>query len=296
MLVANLMQEGIVFSHECSRVMARSTAAIACWLLVAGVAAGQPIVILEQPVRVIATPQDPTPGGGWYLFDLAVEYGDQRCDLVTAVLVPGDEGERLAWEHLRRTIGWKGDYLFVLSECGAGNTWKCASEAVFMLRDERLVALGSLLARGPAHPGESDEIGTSYRYGAFIDIYADYESNDLTSHAGAPRFDVVLLEQEGKLVPDLLRTWDLNRNLYEHNFRISRPSPDEDPTSSGYERIYAWLPNAVLAKYCNRQVELAETLAEARAALPADVMQVFEAELAGVEAGVLPRRSRLTLR
>ncbi|MBK7672816.1 MAG: hypothetical protein IPJ24_15735 [bacterium] len=276
--------------------MARSTAAIACWLLVAGVAAGQPIVILEQPVRVTATPQDPTPGGGWYLFDLAVEYGDQRCDLVTAVLVPGDEGERLAWEHLRRTIGWKGDYLFVLSECGAGNTWKCASEAVFMLRDERLVALGSLLARGPAHPGESDEIGTSYRYGAFIDIYADYESNDVTSHAGAPRFEVVLVEHEGRLAPDQLRTWDLNRTLYEDNCRTTRPSPEEQQTSTAYAHISAWFCNAILAKYCDRPVELAEALAEARAVLPADWMQVFEAELAGVEAGALPRRSRLALR
>ena len=164
MLVANRMQEGLVFSQGCLRVMARSTAAIACWLLVAGTAAGQPIAILERPVRVIATPQDPTPGGGWYLFDLAVEYGDQRCDLVTAVLVPAEDGERAAWARLRRTIGWKGDYLFVLNECGAGNTWKCASEAVFMLRDGRLIARGSLRSRGPSDPGDSDEIGTGYRY------------------------------------------------------------------------------------------------------------------------------------
>ncbi|MBK7769560.1 MAG: hypothetical protein IPI48_03225 [bacterium] len=180
-----------------------------------GTAAGQPIAILERPVRVIATPQDPTPGGGWYLFDLAVEYGDQRCDLVTAVLVPAEDGERAAWARLRRTIGWKGDYLFVLNECGAGNTWKCASEAVFMLRDGRLIALGSLRSRGPSDPGDSDEIGTSYRDGAFGDIYADCEVNDLTSHAGAPWFEVVLLEHEGSLVPDLLRTWDLNLGLYD---------------------------------------------------------------------------------
>ncbi|MBK9471647.1 MAG: hypothetical protein IPO18_05105 [bacterium] len=276
--------------------MARSTAAIACWLLVAGTAAGQPIAILERPVRVIATPQDPTPGGGWYLFDLAVEYGDQRCDLVTAVLVPAEDGERAAWARLRRTIGWKGDYLFVLNECGAGNTWKCASEAVFMLRDGRLIALGSLRSRGPSDPGDSDEIGTSYRDGAFGDIYADCEVNDLTSHAGAPWFEVVLLEHEGSLVPDLLRTWDLNRGLYERNFRISRPSPDVDPTINAYDRISAWFSMAVLAKYCDRPVELASTLAEARAVLPAEVMQLFEAELAGVEAGVLPRRSRLALR
>jgi hypothetical protein len=118
----------------------------------------------------------------------------------------------------------------------------------------------------------------------------------LTSHAGAPWFEVVLLEHEGSLVPDLLRTWDLNRGLYERNFRISRPSPDVDPTINAYDRISAWFSMAVLAKYCDRPVELASTLAEARAVLPAEVMQLFEAELAGVEAGVLPRRSRLALR
>jgi hypothetical protein len=266
-----------------------------CWLLASGAVAGPTTVILDQPVRVAATLQDPEENGGACLFAISIEYGDQRIELQTFVLISADTGSELAWEHLRRTIGWKDGYLFVLLECGAGNAWKCGSEAVFMIRGGRLVGLGSLLARGPTGSDSGDQPGTSYWNGEFHDINADFEGNDLTCHAGAPRFEVLLNEHGGTLIVDAERTWDMNRNLYDANWKTIQALWRRGTPENFGTQMELLLSNAVLSKYCSRPAELATTLAEARLALPRDVMQAVETELAKVEPGALPRTSRLVV-
>jgi hypothetical protein len=249
-----------------------------------------PVVLLEKPVRVVARPLELEHDGGPFVFRLSVEHGEQRFDLETRLVLGA--GDRLpeAVAALRRTTGWKDGYLFVRTECGGGTRWKCATESVFMLRAGRLVALGSLLA------GEERELATSWRGGAFHDIDADFEGYGLTKQVGAPRFDVLLHEREGRLVADTDSTWILNATQFADYESVAKANKQPEVTGYRQSWVFAYSPrlcNAVLAKYCGRAATLDSTLMEARAVLPAEILKSFDELLAKVETGALPRTSRL---
>jgi len=237
------------------------------------------VVVLDSIARVTARPRS-RPGEFPVVFDLRVTHASERWAFTTAVL---EDSLPRALGVLRRTTGWKDGYLFVRSDCGTGALWKCRSEVVFALRGRRLVALATLPARG-------DAVGTSLRDSVFRDLHADFEANALTTHAGAPGFAVLLRDAGGRLVADTALTWAWNARKFERNDSLARATARFDSTD--WDRaVTPRFENALLAKYCGRTAELAATVREARRTLPPAVFALFDAELARLEPGALPRAS-----
>ena len=242
----------------------------------------RPVVLLDKPVRVVARPRPMDATGSTHGFDLDVIHGRERYALETVVLT---ENADHAIDVVRRTTGWKRGYLFLRSDCGGGNAWKCSNETVFALRHGRLVALGTLAA------GDDHAFGGCLGDSVFHDFDGDFEITDLTSHAGAPAFAVTLRERDGRLVGDPDRTWAENAATFASNDSVARANTQ--PDGRQWEMVLSpRFENAVIAKYCGRDRELAATLTEARRVLPAGILARLEAELAKVVPGALPRTSR----
>ena len=160
------------------------------------------VVLAEKPVLVTAQLAAGPPG--YFTARIGVSRGADHFALTTLVRPGGEGGYDDAVADVRKAVGWKGSYLFVATSCGSGNSWKCSSEAVFMVKSGRLVGLGSLAGR------ETGRFGTCRRGGWFMDYETDFEFNDLTSHATAPGFDLLLVQRGGKLVGERDSTWKLN--------------------------------------------------------------------------------------
>jgi hypothetical protein len=251
-------------------------------------------VILDRPVRVVAY-AEPTrpPATPIRAFRLRIGRGADCFEARTLIHDPGPTRGENAITVLRRSIGWKDGFLFVRQECGGGNMWRCNVEDVFELRRGRLVPLGALAARAPAG------IGTCREHGRFLDVYDDLEINPVTSHAGAPAFQIVARAQDGRLVVDPAETWDLDLGGFRSRQALAealkRPAP-EDPRTDAEGRwegvVSPRLANAALARYCDRAEELNATLREAEAVLPPPVLARFRKALEVVEPGRLPRATR----
>jgi hypothetical protein len=98
--------------------------------------------------------------------------------LRTFIVRVGNCQEALAVQ--KKHTRWKGTYLFVRSECGGGNAWRCDRDAIFTARSGRLVQLGEVYA------GARNTSYRSYRNGCFWDVYDKLENNALTGRATAP--------------------------------------------------------------------------------------------------------------
>jgi hypothetical protein len=111
-------------------------------------------------------------------FELKVRDGDTVLSLRTFIVRVGNCQEALAVQ--KKHTRWKGTYLFVRSECGGGNAWRCDRDAIFTARSGRLVQLGEVYA------GARNTSYRSYRNGCFWDVYDKLENNALTGRATAP--------------------------------------------------------------------------------------------------------------
>jgi len=247
------------------------------------------IPILDQPVVVTATLQDTT-GDDLHDVRLRIHHGADCYETGTYLFRVRDVSEAAA--HLRKVIGWKDGYLFVRTECGGGNAWKCDQDVVFSFRGGRLRPLGALASFAPVDSG----IGNGLRDSVFHDFDADWENNEVTAHANAPGVWIAMRDAGGRLKVDLARTWRLTLPEYRQNdstwraLRESAPSPEVD-----FARTGALFGNAVIARYCDRPRELTETLSEARRVLRAKDLQALERTLAGIRPGTFPRTSRARL-
>jgi hypothetical protein len=279
------------------RLAASSTLAAAFAFTLAGAAApdaapaadpGSPIRVLERPVRVVALPSPPVAADYPLTFRLALEHGAECCTLETTIRIPdAPTTVANAVRRLRRTIGWRHGYLFVRTECGGGNAWKCMSESVFRVRNGRLVGLGTLATRSVA-----EGIATSWRNGMFWDADTDLEINELTSHGGAPWFELRLRERDGRLVADIDSTWAANAREYAARDSASLANAKPPGAQETWDSVISpRLGNAAVARYCGRANLLAAILAEARGVLPADRFATFQAVIARIEPGALPRSS-----
>ncbi len=246
---------------------------------------GKEIVILDQPVRVTAVLKESEPADWHYAFVIFVEHHATRFTLSTDLVMQRSDKLVDATNVLRRTIGWKDHFLFVRTDCGTGNAWQCTSESIFALRGDQLVGLGTLL-------GAERRLATSWDGRFFHGIYADLEGNDLTSHAGAPWFEVLYRERGGRLVPDVDSTWSANAGPFATWDSTAVATSAPAGPEGGWETVVApRFSRAALAKYCRRDRELAAVLAESRRVLPQRLFEAFTSELARVEPGVLPRTS-----
>jgi len=192
--------------------------------------------------------------------------------------------------HLKRVIGWKSGYLFVRTECGGGNAWKCEQELVFAKRGGNIRPLARLAPR-------ADGIGTSLRNGRFHDYDVDWEINDVTSHAGAPAFPLVMRDDGEAMVVDPEASWKEAETGYRRNLgavaalRDSAASPAVQIT-----RRDLLFGNAVVAAYFRRPADLVAAMEEARRTLDPETVLRIQRVVDGVHPGALPRTSHADLR
>lgn len=255
-------------------------------VLAASPSAGDAIAILERPVAVSAR-LDFAPGAPphHYPFTITVAHEQQAFSYRTDLVAVDDVAAAVAV--LRRTIGWRGGYLFARRECGGGNAWRCDVDLVFALRGGRLERVGEQIGgtRGQAP-------GAAYRNGHFVDVYDWLELNDLTSHAGAPWFRIYLVDRDGKLAADLPYTWRMDAHRFESSRReIARVERDGNLDARARNESFAslLLHNAALARYCRQPGPLEATDRDAKRLLTPLAYASFRRIVASVEPGQLPR-------
>ena len=152
-------------------------------------------------------------------------------------------------DKLKESIAWKGKYLFVPTSCGSGNAWRCDIMQIFMMSNDRLIKVGE---------AEIDTDKEEYKVGKFHDIYDKLESNDLTCHADAPGFDIVMYENNGTMVANLTETWEKNQERYKENQSLlAGIARDSNAVSvDDLTKLPPLLYNSVLSKYCQKQDDL----------------------------------------
>lgn len=249
------------------------------------VVAQRAFAILEKPVAVSAQ-LDSTPGAppGLYAFTVTVAHAGQSYSYRTFLVAVDNLAAAVAV--LRRTIGWRGGYLFARRECGGGNAWRCDVDLVFALRGGRLVRIGEQIGGT-----RSQAPGAAYRNGHFVDVYDRLEINDLTSHAGAPWFRIYLVDRDGTLAADLPYTWRMDARRFEASRReLDHVVGDRkfDPRARDETIASLLLHNAALARYCRQAVALDKTTADAKRLLAPDAYARFERLVASVVPGELP--------
>lgn len=225
--------------------------------------------ILSGKVDVIAIrtnlPENEDSESSFYEFDIIVNAKDTSFTIPTAIIAVNGLDEAVS--RIKDGTEWKDEYLFLPSECGGGNMWRCNTAEVFTVRGDKLIRIGS--------------VAREYENGLFYDVYAGLEDNELTSHASAPEFTVVMREVDGRFVVDLDLTW-------ENNPRTSLTEVDENQPTEGETPVSAILFNAALAKYCDRKEELARYTEEARTHLDADQFSRFNRMMSRVKPGQPP--------
>jgi hypothetical protein len=225
------------------------------------------ITVVEKPIKVTMKLLDQYQDH--YQFELNVIYGKEKFKFETEMACIKNLNQAVS--NQRKGTGWKGPYFFVAWERGGGNASRGYLDLVFMIKDGHLVYIGEV------DSGEGGEIGSSYKEGVFRDVYNKFEVNDLTSHAGAPIFWLVLEEKNGYLQVNLSRTWEENSKEFSANARTLR---DADEI----------LFNAVLAKYCQHKAELEKMIQAAKARLDKKDFEMLMKILSQVVPGELPER------
>jgi len=227
------------------------------------------ITVVEKPVKV--TMKLLNHDDDDYQFELGVIYGKDKFHFENLMAHVTDFNQAISQQ--RKEIGWKGPYLFIGCDCDAGgNATRLCLDLVFTIRDGRLVYIGE------ASAAETGEMGSSYKGGVFQDFYDKFETNDLTSHARAPVFRLVLEEKNGRFQVNLTRTWEENYKEFSANAKTLR-NADEI------------LFNAVLAKYCQRKAELEQMIQAAKTKLGKEDLEGFMKIISQVVPGELPRRN-----
>ena len=236
--------------------------------------------ILTDNVKVTAM-QEGDPND--FMFALTVAHGNQRFTLSTTLTI-GVRNQQDAIMAMKKTMGWKGDYLFIREECGGGNIWCCNLNHVFAIREGRLIYIGEVA-------GEEERTAPcpSFQDGYFIDIYNKLEYNDLTSHARAPAIRLIMKEKGGRFHVVLQRTWQANLQQFSINTAeintILANAHEEPPELSGIADLLLF--NAALAKYCKRHKEFNQIIRMTKAGASEKGKQILQI-LANVVPGELP--------
>lgn len=219
-------------------------------------------------------------GEGYYDMQITVGVGQQKYELDSALT--GQENLKTVTQRLKKTIGWKGPYLFVRSECGRGNSFRCDKDYVFKLSGKRLIKIGET-AVWETMPGGEELIGPGYQHGYFLDIWNGLEENDLTSHAEAPSIKMSLQDRDDKLVMHKDQTWKLNLRQYRANETELRQRAKQSTKSNleSFELKAQLLFNTALAKLTGRKQEYQETLDLAKRVIEHEGVARLDAMVSG---------------
>lgn len=204
-----------------------------------------------------------------YEFDLNISKGKNIYTIETILIARKSYKEAIS--DIRTGTGWKNGYLFVPSECGGGNAWRCNTEHVFSLRKGKLINIGEVGYGISKDNGP----GSTYDNGYFYDYYDKFEINKLTSHASAPGIVMLMKEVDGIFVQDLSRTWDFNANRYKENKEIIEKYKKAKDGWQTEEYIRPLLGNAVLSKFCGKNTELEYILKQAEVTLDGERLILF---------------------
>jgi hypothetical protein len=240
--------------------------------------AREPITLMTGKVSVTAVSIDDDFG---FSFRIEVRQGAQGYRFETGIIGVGSRAKALL--QLCQTTGWRAGYLFVRTDCGGGNAWRCSREQVFASRAGRLVHLGDVRVAD-----EVFSLGASFRDGMFVDIYDKLEDNDLTSHGMAPAIRLIRRERRNQLSVSLNDTWEANAAAYAANLDAIRTAAAGRAIQPDGLRA-AVLFNAALARYCRRAPESAMMAQVARDRLDNDERRRLNAALAQVVSGETPR-------
>jgi hypothetical protein len=196
-----------------------------------------------------------------------------------------------AVSRIKKSVGWKGNYLFVTDKCGGGNALRCDVEHVFTIRQGQLIYIGSI-QRGLDNEGEKP--GSGYRNGYFFDLYDRLELSGWTSHASTPTICIAMKEKGGHFIADLERTWRENLSQYKQNLEdikgLKDKKYDDDEDFVEENQILEIVrKNAIIAKYCRHQGELMQVMKEAKSILKEGDFKMIEVLLNEVVPGELPR-------
>ena len=219
-----------------------------------------------------------------YEFELNISGGKNKFIIQTMLIARNNYKEAIS--DIRKGTGWKGGYLFIPSECGGGNAWRCNTEHVFAFRKGKLIRIGELGFGIKSEAGP----GSSYDNEYFYDYYDRLENNNLTSHAGAPGVVMVMREVEGVFVVDLENTWIFNANRYVENKKYIDTYKTDKKVWPTEKYISPLLGNAVLSKFCDRKLELESIVDQARMSLDADRFKMFIDILGTVNAQYIYRK------
>ena len=218
-----------------------------------------------------------------YDFEILVTYGKKHFKISSIII--GVKNIDEAVSRIKESTGWKDNYLFVPSECGGGNAWRCNTEHVFAIRQVQLVRIGETIS-------DDGKPGSSYKNGFFYDVYDRLEVNSLTSHVDSPIIDIVMKEMGDRFIVDLERTWHENLDKYKRNLEeIRRVKISRGKKQSSIEEflIAPVLFNAALAKYCRHQKEFEDSFQEAKTSFGEYKFRIFENILARVVPGEVPK-------
>ncbi len=208
-------------------------------------------------------------GESYYELQITVAVGQQKFELVSALT--GQENLKTVTQRLNKTIGWKGPYLFIRSDCGGGHSLRCNKDYVFKLSGKRLIKIGET-AVWETIPGGEESIGPGYQHGYFLDIWDGLENNDLTSWAEGPFIKISLQDHDDKLVMNKDQTWKLNLRQYRENeIELRRHAKlNEKSSLKMFELNPRLLFNAALARLTERKKDYQETLDLAKLMIDTD--------------------------
>lgn len=239
-------------------------------------------VILDHIVKVTAKVTEAN-GPSPFDLDLFVRYKNDKFELETSIIAVENIAEAI--EQQRKNTGWKGSYLFVRTSCGGGNRWRCSREEIFRIIDGHLIHVGSAFAR------YDDITGSSFKNGRFLDIYNNFEMNDLTGHAGAPAIWLALYEKGGRFKVDINGTRRKNKSEFKRNRVCIHSSISAKKKVREKDRahtIEAILHTAILSKYCNKPEYLKEIYEAALTVMDKEQYQIFLEIMSQVVPGELP--------
>jgi len=221
----------------------------------------KPIKIHVGKVKVMAEISEFV-GDDYYGLQITVTAGQHKYEVDTGL--NGPENLKAVTRRLKKTIGWKGPYLFVRSECGGGNAFRCNKDYVFKLSGNKLIKIGEV-AVWENIPGGAESIGPGYQHGYFLDIWNNLEENDLTSHAEGPSIKLSLQDRDDKFVMNKDQTWKRNLREYRTNeIELRRHAKRNAKSAKSSLKLFELnsqlLFNAALARLTNHKQEYQKTL------------------------------------